>query len=269
MNVPQFVSSIRNNSIAGAFAKSWDILDRFTSPMCSISGGADSDVMLDIIHKLDDSRKVRYVWFNTGLEYSATKRHLDFLERKYSITIERVPAIKSIPVCAKEFGQPFISKFVSQCISQLQRHGFDWTLRDYSEQVRQFTEAKGGVEWWHNKHRINQWNIAYNKHLREFLIAYPPQFRISDKCCTYAKKRVAQHFIRDNNIDLQITGIRKAEGGIRAITNTCFTYSEKNGNIFRPIFWFNDDDKHEYERLFDVTHSDCYKVGMCWVSIQP
>lgn len=35
--------------------------------MCSISGGADSDCMLDLITKVDIDKKVRYVWIDTGL----------------------------------------------------------------------------------------------------------------------------------------------------------------------------------------------------------
>ena len=57
--------------------------------MCSISGGSDSDIILDILTKLDVDKKIHYVWFNTGIEYQATKDHLDFWEEKYGITIER------------------------------------------------------------------------------------------------------------------------------------------------------------------------------------
>lgn len=41
--------------------------------------------MLDIIHNTDDIGKVTYYWINTGLEYQATKEHLDELEKKYGI----------------------------------------------------------------------------------------------------------------------------------------------------------------------------------------
>ena len=35
--------------------------------VCSISGGSDSDILLDIVTKFDHNKKVRYVFFNTGL----------------------------------------------------------------------------------------------------------------------------------------------------------------------------------------------------------
>lgn len=82
----------------------------YNNIVCSISGGADSDVMLDIIYKCDKNNKVTYVWFDTGLEYKATKDHLIYLEKKYCIQIEKYRAKKPIPSCCKEYGQPFLSK---------------------------------------------------------------------------------------------------------------------------------------------------------------
>lgn len=45
----------------------------YDSIICSISGGADSDIVLDICTRLDDENKIQYIWFDTGLEYQATK----------------------------------------------------------------------------------------------------------------------------------------------------------------------------------------------------
>ena len=28
---------------------------------------------------------------------------------------------------------------------------------------------------------------------------------------------------------------------------------------YRPLFWFSNEDKEFYEKLFNITHSDCYK----------
>lgn len=81
----------KNTIILDSIVKAWSIINNrgYKNIMCSISGGSDSDVMLDIIHKVDIDKKVRYVWFDTGLEYEATKRHLKYLEKRYAIKIER------------------------------------------------------------------------------------------------------------------------------------------------------------------------------------
>ena len=96
--------------------------------------------------------------------------------------------------------------------------------------------------------------------MKEFIIANPPDFPISNKCCEYAKKIPAKRFIKECGADLEITGIRKAEGGIRSANyKTCCSESKSKGcDAYRPIFWYTDSDKTEYERFFGVTHSRCY-----------
>ena len=54
-------------------------LPRYTKTACLISGGADSDIMLDIIYR-SSKDNVDYVFCDTGIEYSATKEHLKYLE---------------------------------------------------------------------------------------------------------------------------------------------------------------------------------------------
>lgn len=61
----------------------------YRNPVCSVSGGSDSDIMIDIIERVRGDRPVTYVFFDTGIEYEATKRHLDDSETKYGIKIER------------------------------------------------------------------------------------------------------------------------------------------------------------------------------------
>ena len=93
-----------------------------------ISGGADSDVMLDLCERV---RKVQpiditYDFIDTGLEYRATREHIAWLEGRYGVTIARTRAAETIPACVKRYGQPFISKMVSLHMGILQSHGFGW-----------------------------------------------------------------------------------------------------------------------------------------------
>ena len=96
--------------------------------MCSISGGSDSDIVLDIIHKVDEDEKTKYFWIDTGLEYQATKEHLDFLEKKYGIEIVRLKPQKPIPTCVKQYGVPFLSKYVSEQMMRLQASPYQHRL---------------------------------------------------------------------------------------------------------------------------------------------
>ena len=70
----------KNQIIGDNLVRAWSIInkDKYQKICCSISGGSDSDVMLDIIWRCDKDNKVEYVWFDTGLEYQATKKHLKY-----------------------------------------------------------------------------------------------------------------------------------------------------------------------------------------------
>ena len=86
MDMIEFINNAPDNhEIWSAFAKAQQHLAACRKASCSISGGSDSDVMLDIITKADEDHKVEYVFYNTGVEYQATKDHLKFLEQKYNI----------------------------------------------------------------------------------------------------------------------------------------------------------------------------------------
>lgn len=142
--------------------------------ICSISGGADSDIILDICNQIDFDGKITYVWYDTGLEYQATKNHLEFLESKYGITIERYKAAKPIPITCKQYGQPFLSKKVSDCIERLQSHDFKFEDKPLEELLTEYPNCKSALRWWCNDYECTALNVNNNKYLKEFLMAYPP-----------------------------------------------------------------------------------------------
>lgn len=267
----EYLNDIHDLIVFDSFVKAKDIINRYDKVMCSISGGADSDVILDICQKIDKDKKIVYVWFDTGLEYQATKDHLKYLEQKYNITIVRQRSPKPIPICCREFGQPFISKYVSEHIGRLQRHNFKWEDRPYEELLAEYPNCKSSLRWWCNEWKepsdgsISRFCIARNKYLKEFLIKYPPTFKISSSCCNYTKKTPAKKYKKANKIQLSITGVRKSEGGIRAAAyKNCFS-EETNWGVseYRPIFWYNNENRENYEKAFGITHSNCYsEYGM-------
>lgn len=100
---------IKNNIIVDNLIKGYS---KINSPLykniyCSISGGSDSDIMLDIVTRLDKYKRVNYVWFDTGLEYKATKEHLDYLEEKYGVEILR-ESYRTYPYNLQEIWSTFL-----------------------------------------------------------------------------------------------------------------------------------------------------------------
>ena len=225
--------------------------------MCSISGGADSDIMLDLIYRINNN--VRFVFFDTGLEYEATKEHLKHIENRYNITIEKEKAVKPIPISCKEYGQPFLSKQVSEFIERLQRYNFKWENEDFETLYKRYPKCKAALRWWCNDWgEKSKFNISYNKYLKEFIIANPPTFKISNKCCKCAKKDVAKKYKEQNEIQLSLVGVRKAEGGARSSLPNCFTAKAGAADEYRPLFWYKEENKRVYEEHFKIQHSRCY-----------
>lgn len=264
---PEFVERIQS-AIRKLHA---NLMFRSEVALVSLSGGSDSDVMLDMIQALEPEKNytdatLHYVWFNTGLEYTATKEHLSYLEEKYGITIERIRAKTPVPLGCKTYGQPFMSKQVSQYISRLQAHGFNfkiWGNESFDFLYKLYPNCKAALRWW-----CNEWgpdsrmNINKCRLLKEFMIENPPGFPISDGCCKGAKKDVSHDYIKKIKACINIVGIRQAEGGVRATAyNSCFSEASKKSEAaqFRPIFYLTDQDKELYCKIRKVIHSDLYE----------
>lgn len=125
MKLNEILKQTQNNHIIyESFEKADKLLNHsgYKNIVVSISGGADSDIMIDMCERLE--AKVHYIFFNTGIEYQATFEHLDYLENKYGIEIERINALIPVPLGCKKYGVPFLSKHVSEYVGGLQKHDF-------------------------------------------------------------------------------------------------------------------------------------------------
>ncbi len=247
-----------NIAIFDSFVKTNNTVPNFKKVLVAVSGGSDSDIVVDIFRQLFSPEEVEWVWYDTGIEYQATKDHLLFLENKYQISIKRIKAIKPIPVSCKEYGQPFISKYVSEMLYRLQKHNFKFEDKPFNKLLEEYPNCQVALLWWCNLNgEGSSFNISRNKGLKEFLISNPPEFKISNMCCQYAKKKVAHKYAISNNIDLNVVGVRKSEGGIRSVAYTS-CLSQGSISEYRPIFWYRNQDKQEYNAHYQITNSLCY-----------
>lgn len=204
--------------------------------------------------------------FDTGLEYQATKDHLAYLEKHYGIRIRREKAVLPIPLAVNRYGTPFINKRVSDYLERLQRHGFQWENEPYEQLVKNYPNCQTALKWWCNAAKSEQFRIAHHKGLKKFLIREKPSVQFSCKCCEYAKKKVGDRVMNEGNFDLDIIGVRKAEGGPRATAyKSCFDRRSENWqedrtgwDTYRPLFWLTNDDKRQYVETYQITHSACY-----------
>ena len=258
-------------------------LKEHPNAICSYSGGADSDIMIDIIERTRDMFNlppVRYVFFNTGLEMKATKEHVKETEKKYGVEIEKIRPEINIVQASRKYGIPFVSKIMSGGLSDWQRKGIPLSIAQEYDQAedkaakrKELSERYPKCESLINflcccnsagEPRPNiQLVINSSKYMRDFINEYPPDFKISAKCCDYCKKKVAHAVQKD--YDMVITGERRDEGGMRSVprkdnTSLCFTETSDGQYRLRPLYYVSDADKSWYKEYYGIRYSDAYEV---------
>lgn len=259
-------------------------LARHPKAICSYSGGADSDIMIDLI---ETARKivpslpaVKYVFFNTGLEMQAIKDHVKETAEKYGVEIEeRRPKI-NIVQSVRKYGIPFVSKIMSGGLSEWQKKGVPLSIAQEYENAKDKAAKRKELSKRYPKCEslINficccnsareprpdiQLVINSSKYMRDFIGENPPDFQISAKCCDYCKKQLAHSVQKD--YDMIITGERRAEGGMRSVprkdnTALCFTETRSGQYRFRPLYYVTDKDKAWYKEYYNIRYSDAYEV---------
>lgn len=251
--------------------------------ICSYSGGADSDIMIDIIERtreLFGFPQIKYCFFNTGLEMKAIKDHVKDTEEKYGVEIEEVRPKVGIVRAVREHGIPFVSKIMSAGLEGWQKKNIPLSIADEYENAsdkatkrKELKERYPGCETTINflcccnsagEPRPNiQLVINSSKYMLDFIKEYPPDFQISAKCCDYCKKQVAHDVQKD--FDMVITGERRDEGGMRSVprkdnTALCFTETRSGQYRLRPLYYVTDKDKAWYKEHYGIRYSDAYEV---------
>ena len=263
-------------------------LKQHPNAVCSYSGGADSDLLIDLIETartiMPSLPPVKYVFFNTGLEMKATKDHVKATEAKYGVEIEELRPKINIVQATRKYGVPFVSKIMSEGLSNWQKKGVPISVGDEYDQAEDKAAKRAELRERYPKcesllnflcccnkdgePRPNiQLVINSSKYMRDFIAENPPDFKISAKCCDYCKKQVAHSIQKD--YEMVITGERRAEGGMRSVprseswsqSNTmCFSETSSGQFRFKPLYYVSDKDKEWYKENFGLRYSDAYEV---------
>lgn len=251
--------------------------------ICSYSGGADSDILLDVIEqtrKIFNLPPVKYVFFNTGLEMEATKRHVKEVAKKYGVEIEECRPKVNIVNAVRLHGIPFVSKIMSAGLSEWQKKGVPLSVADEYDQAEDKAAKRAELrERYPNCESVLNFLCCCNsageprpsiqlvinssKYMRDFISEFPPDFAVSAKCCDYCKKQLA-HSVQ-KGYEMIITGERRAEGGMRSVprkdnTSLCFTETCSGQYRLRPLYYVTDADKAWYKEYYGIRYSDAYEV---------
>ncbi len=251
--------------------------------ICSYSGGADSDIMIDLIEKtreLFNLPPIEYAFFNTGLEMQATKDHVKATAEKYEVKIKEYRPKINIVQATRTYGIPFVSKIMSAGLSEWQKKGVPLSIADEYEQAKdkaakrqelkeRYPQCESVINFLcccnsAGEPRPNiQLVINSSKYMRDFIAENPPNFQISAKCCDYCKKQVA-HKVQ-KNYEMIITGERRDEGGMRSVprkdsSSMCFTETGEGQFRLRPLYYVSNADKDWYKNYYGIKYSDAYEV---------
>ncbi len=107
--------------------------------ICSYSGGADSDILIDLIERTRTVFKlptVKYAFFNTGLEMKATKDHVKETAAKYGVEITEYRPKINIVTATRQEGIPFVSKIMSAGLCEWQKKGVPLSIADEYDQAQ-------------------------------------------------------------------------------------------------------------------------------------
>ena len=258
-------------------------LKEHPNAICSYSGGADSDILIDVIERarqVFDLPPIKYAFFNTGLEMKATKDHVKATAEKYGVEIMECRPKVNIVQATRKYGVPFVSKIMSAGLSEWQKKGVPLSVADEYAQAEDKAAKRAELKERYPKcesvlnflcccnsagePRPNiQLVINSSKYMRDFVGEYPPDFQISAKCCDYCKKQVAHRIQKD--YEMIITGERRDEGGMRSVprkdnTALCFTETSSGQFRLRPLYYVSDKDKAWYKEYYGLKYSDAYEV---------
>jgi len=202
---------------------------------CSVSGGKDSGVMLDIVRRFVD-KDVPAVFCNTGNEYPDVIK----LVRQTENLIMIRPDMRVGQIIEK-YGFPLVSKEQSRYINQAKHTKSEKLLN-----IRLYGGAKG---------------IGKIAERWKFLIKAP--FNVSEKCCDYLKKKPFQKFHKETGL-YPIIGTMAGESRLRLqkwLKHGCNSFDEKSGASY-PLSIWTENDVWAYIRKFNLPYAHVYDMGL-------
>ncbi|MBT9137287.1 MAG: hypothetical protein DDT34_02375 [Firmicutes bacterium] len=249
--------------------------------------------LIETVRKFFDLPPGGILFFDTGLEMEAIKRHVREMAELYGVAITTHRPKKNIIQSAREHGIPFVSKIMSDGLENVQSKGIPLSIADEyaAAEDKQAKRMELKARYPKCESVINflcgcnsageprpdiQLVINSSKYMLDFIKENPVPFKVSAKCCTHCKKAVALN--AQKGFKMVITGERRAEGGMRSVprqdnTTMCFSETANGQYRLRPLYYVSDADKRWYKDYHGIRYSDAYEVyglkrtGCCGCSI--
>jgi 3'-phosphoadenosine 5'-phosphosulfate sulfotransferase (PAPS reductase)/FAD synthetase len=203
---------------------------------CSVSGGKDSEVMLDMIRRFVD-KNVPAVFCNTGNEYPETVK---FVRQTDNLTTVRPDM--HIRQIIEKYGFPLVSKEQSRYIYQAKH--------THSAKLLNIRLHHGGEK-----------GIGKIAQKWQFLIQAP--FNVSEKCCHFLKRKPFDKFHRETGL-YPIIGTMASESRLRLqkwMQHGCNSFETAMIASYPMSIW-TEKDVWEYIRRFNLPYNPVYDMGV-------
>lgn len=221
----------------------------------SFSGGKDSTVLYHLVKMA--GIKADVLFFDTGIELDAV---YDFV-KTFDDVILRKPK-KPFGRIIKEYGKPFKSKYNSEYLKT-----YDGSYKNPFNLVRNNEFIKGTIHKIIGSYIVDTGVKAHSRALakKNFHILHPDrieEYKIANKCCSYLKKDPSADYIKENDVNGYFMGVRKAEGGARAMTYKSCRSMKKVGKKLilqsMPMFDWEDSDIDDFIQHYNIPISRAY-----------
>ena len=220
----------------------------------SFSGGKDSTVLIQLIKEIQLEDKINIVYSNTKMEFETINEFIQSFDN-----VQIIEPQTALPIIYLKHGLPIHSKHTSEMLSRLQKHNFDFvndTFKSFEELIIKYPKCKSALKFLtgsNSKLNCPNW---LKRQLKDI------EFKVSNKCCEELKKKPLKLYNKQNNIKMNLIGIRKAEGGIRSAQyKSCIVYGDVHK--YFPLFHFTDEDIDTIIEIKNIKISDAYtKYGM-------
>lgn len=202
----------------------------------SFSGGKDSTIVHKLLDMAIPNNKIKRVFIDTGIEYAAIKKFVIELQASDN-RFEIIKPSQPIKQMLEKNGYPFKSKQHAHNVSIYQKGGMSQTNINYL--------GMGG------KTKFLCPSILRYQFSNSFNI------KLSDKCCLKLKKEPFKKWKELNGVNCYISGMRRAEGGMRNDLN-CVVKSGKDIIAFHPLAIVGDEWCDWFVKQFSIELCELY-----------
>lgn len=202
----------------------------------AFSGGKDSTVLHYLVDIALPNNKIPRVYANTGIDFIAIRHFVEDMaqkDKRFSFILPK----QNLSEMFKTIGYPFKSKYHSHMLDIYSRQGKTGCVLKYAEPIKNTP---------HSCPKVLQYQFSE-----------PLSFKVSEKCCYKLKKEPFKVYEKENNRPIGLTGMRRAEKGLRERLN-CLAFEKGELHRFHPLAPCDNDFIETFIKKYNIQLCELY-----------